>query len=186
MSRRVPTRERRGGRGRTLLIVLVVAVAAAGVAVPATSFATADVPRSSGVDVVDDGNGLVGLDKATTVQKNSKERLVTATNNADEPATVTVSLAPNSADGELYCGGGDCTKQGSETVVLTLSPGASADVDVEATGAPTGSIVYDVTGDAGALGFELQRSASIEPGNGKGSPGGGVTGAGGNGTGGGN
>lgn len=181
MSRRVPSRGSRAGRWRTLVGVLVVAVAATGVAVPAASFTTADVPRTSGVDVVDDANGLVGLDKATTVRRNSRERLVTITNNAAEPASVTVSLAASSADGELYCGSGDCTKQGPETVVLTLSPGGSAGVDVEATGSPTGRIVYDVTGEAGALRVELQRSAAITPESGGGSPGGGSGSGSGNG-----
>lgn len=184
MSRRVPSRGSGRGRARTLLAVLVVAVAATGVAVPAASFTTADVPRTTGVDVVDDANGLVGLEKAGSVRKNSRERLVTVTNNAGEPTSATVSLAPGSADGELYCGGGDCTKQGPETVVLTLSPGVSTDVEVEATGAPTGSIVYDVTGDAGGLGFELQRSADITAANSN--TGGNNSDAGGNNNGGGN
>lgn len=186
MNRRAPTRESHRRRGRALLVVLALAVAATGAAIPAASYTAADVPRSAGVDVVDDTDGLVGLEKATTVGKNSRERLATVTNNADEPATVTVSLAPSSADGELYCGSGDCTKQRPETVVLALSPGASADVDVEATGSPTGSIVYDITGDAGGVGFELRRSASIEAGN-AGAPSGGSAGdTGTNTTGGGN
>jgi hypothetical protein len=152
MSRRVPVRKSRRGWSRTLLLVAALAVAAAGVAVPAASYATADVPRSSGMNVADDGNGLVGLEKATTVGNSNRELLVTVTNNFDEETTVTVSLVDGG--GTLYYG-----SQAGQSVAFTLNPGSQAQVDVEASS--NGLLDYEVSSSADGTTFELQRAVKV-------------------------
>lgn len=173
---RVPSRDGGGSRGRGVLVVLVVVVALAGIAVPAASFTTADVPRSANVAVANDQDGVLGLDKVANVQQNNVERLVTVTNNFGEGVDMTVALLQN--DGDLYYDtDGDGTPENvGDSVTVSLVAGASADVYVEATDNPNTQLPYEVTGGTGDASFSLQRSATIQGGNagGNGGSGGGT------------
>lgn len=175
MSQRVPSRGGRKSRGRMILVILAALLAGTAFAVPAASFTSANTPRDVAVDVVKDSGGVVELDKAQTVQKNSEDRLVTVTNNFDTDREFRVSLVEN--DGDLYYDtDGDGTRENVGTsVTFMLTPGTSTDVYVEATGRANSLLEYDVTdtlvsGDAGVR-FSLRRSAEIQGGNGNGAPG---------------
>jgi hypothetical protein len=106
-----------------VLVLLVVVVALAGVAVPAASFTTADVPRGASVSVTQDTDGIVGLDKATSVQAGEKERLVTVTNNNDQTVDVTITFEN---PGRGYLTAANTGQRNS--VELTLTQGESQDI----------------------------------------------------------
>jgi VCBS repeat-containing protein len=168
---RVPSRGGGRSRGRSVLVLLVVVVALAGVAVPAASFSTADVPRGTSVSVVGDSNGVVGLDRATSVQAGQDERLVTVTDRFD--GTISLSMSIPQSDGELKVdtdGDGQYEVPASSTVQFGLGDGGSAEVYIDAakqSGNPK-EITYDVSGEADGASFRMQRTVGVRNGNGNG------------------
>ncbi|WP_267641123.1 hypothetical protein [Haloarchaeobius amylolyticus] len=128
------TRRRRRGPGResgawlkALVVVcwLVVALAHWQGAI-AAGYETADVSRSTGVDVVADTDAVTGIDPNGSVHVNATDRLVTVSNRFGQSVTVTVALRSNSTDiGDLVVGG--TTVGDSATVDLA----SGSDVVVE-------------------------------------------------------
>lgn len=170
MSRGVPRRGGGWSRGFGVLLLATLAIVAGTLALPAEAFSTAANPRGTTAEVVQDTTGVVGLDKAGRVQKNSRDRLVTVTNNFDTVREFRLSLVEN--DGDLYydTDGDGALENVGTSVRITLSPGDSTDVYVEATGQPNTLLEYDVTdtlasGDDGSR-FDMRRSADIQAGNG--------------------
>lgn len=175
MSGHVPRRGSGPSRGLGVLLFAGLAMVAGAAAIPSGAFSTGEVPRATTVDVVQDENGVVGLDRAGSVRKNRIDRLVTVTNDFDTSRRIVVSLVGN--DGDLYHdsdGDGTLENVGS-SITLSLLVGESTDVYVEATGRPNTPIEYDITdslspGEDGTR-FTIRRSAEITAGNGRGDPG---------------
>lgn len=136
--------------------VLVGAGAASGFETVAFSSATA--PRSTNVSVTDDPDAIVGLLVADSVKRNSRDQLVDIENGTDYTVDFTVSL-DDCTQGTLYGpNGSGCS------VALTLSPGASQSVDIEASVKDT-TIPFTIAGSAPEFGFEATRETTAVAGN---------------------
>lgn len=102
------SRKRRSGTGRRrgIATVAMLFVVLGAVVVPAGSFSTGSVTRSSNLEVVADHDGLHRLDIADSVAVGETNRLVNVTNNLGTDVTVEVRLRSDSADaGDLVVGG---------------------------------------------------------------------------------
>ncbi|PSP78389.1 hypothetical protein BRC81_07525 [Halobacteriales archaeon QS_1_68_20] len=122
-------------------------------------FSNTTATRGSSIDVVADSDAYVGMLVSDQVKKNQQETLVNLTNNFDQTIDATVSLN-DCTQGTLYApdGSSGCS------VTVTLSPGASKTVDIEA--AVSGVDVFftvDVTGPD--FSFQATRSTSAVSGN---------------------
>ncbi len=122
-------------------------------------FSNTTATRGSSVDVVGDSSAYVAMLVSDQVQKNQQAPLVDLTNNVDQTVDVTVSLN-DCAQGTLYAPGGTS----GCSVTVTLSPGGSATVDLEAG---VGGVEVPFTVDAVGPDFSMQatRSTSAVSGN---------------------
>lgn len=157
------SREPNSLRWATLATVAVTLAVAFGGGSATTAFTTAGVDRTPNVDVVSDVDAALGLDSATAVHVDATEDLVTATNELDRPASITVALrASSAADADLVVGG---VNEG-DRVSLTLARGETWTVEVVVandTSLVGSAVNFDV--DASAPGLEVQtnnRSVPIE------------------------
>lgn len=96
-SRHVRSSRSRGGTRRWLWVLLA-AVLLVGAAVPASSFDTARLDRSSTIGVVADADGLLGIDHSQSVSKPS-DTLVVVTNRFQADRVITVALTTCTANG---------------------------------------------------------------------------------------
>lgn len=136
--------------------VLVGAGAASGFETVAFSSATA--PRSTNVSVADDPDAIVGLLVADSVKRNSRDQLVDIENGTDHTVDFTVSL-DDCTQGTLYGPNGSGCSVG-----LTLSPGASQSVDIEASVKDT-TIPFTIVGSSAEFDFEATRETTAVAGN---------------------
>lgn len=127
------SRRRGAGRSSQLLYYLTVGglvLAAVGVLAisitPSLAFSSVGLDRPGNIGVVDDSNGVVGLDVASSVTAGSQDRLVTVTNNLNVEADITVSL-DDSSQGTLYYGGSSV----GDSHTVTVGSGKSVQFDVE-------------------------------------------------------
>lgn len=158
---------RKGLGGRPGLLSIVLALAVLATAVPAASFTLGTHPRPASSNVVDDIDGTLGLDVATSVRQKRVQRLVTVTNRLGVSVSVTVAVT-NSNQHVLYLDG---VEQGTQAT-FTLADGASQQVDVEAHSSED-FVVFDVTASAADVTVNANgRSVEVTGGNG-GGPGGG-------------
>lgn len=126
-----------GPSGLTYVLVgvLVVAVVGAAAVLPATSFSAVQLERNNPVDVVNDRDGVLGLNTASTLEKNQRAQLVEVTNRLGiDNVEVTVSLADQS-DGTLHVPGGNgfAGNINGPEVVFHLDEGQSQRVEFDAS-----------------------------------------------------
>lgn len=193
---RVPSRGGEKSRGQSVLVLLVVVVALAGVAVPAASFSTADVPRDASVSVASDSNGLIKIEKFSPVTKQrgrtantDNQKLVAMTNRAGEALTTTVTLTGIS--GELTVdtdGDGTVEKTGRESVSFQLPENGAQRVVVYLNTKKTGDFQYAIGSEGDSLSFSTTKDGTVDqptgpPGGSRGTPGSGGDNGNGNGNG---
>lgn len=151
MRRRSRSRGSKRSPWVAVVAVISIVVAAAGGGVGAGAFSTADVDRSSSIDVTSDASGALGVDTAPSVHINSTEPLVNLTNRLGRSATVTVELRSASADrGDLVVNG----RNEGDRVSMTLDHGESVQIDVSVPDNSSlvgESIRFDVRGSATGL-----------------------------------
>lgn len=110
------------------------------------------------VSVADDPDAIVGLLVADSVKRNNREELVDIENGTGYQVTFTVSL-DDCTQGTLYGpNGSGCA------VDLTLSPGASKSVDIEASVKDT-TIPFTIRGSSSEFAFEATRESTAVSGN---------------------
>lgn len=160
---RLPTDERGSIVGVTRRRLLasagtVLVGAGAASAVDTVAFGSATAPRRTNVSVADDSNAIVGLMVADSVTRNKQEPLVDIENATGNQVDFTVSL-DDCTQGTLYGPNGSGCSVG-----VTLSPGASQTIDVEASVKDT-TIPFTITGVATEFEFEAGRETSAVAGN---------------------
>lgn len=121
------------------------------------AFTSAEAPRRVALSVADDQNAIVGLTINDPVKKNNRELLVEIQNDTTATVDFTVSL-DDCTQGTLYGPNGSGCSVG-----LTLSPGGSGTVDIEAS--TTGTIPFTVSGTSSSFNFEAGRTTTAESGN---------------------
>lgn len=122
------------------------------------AFSSASAPRATNVSVTDDPDAIVGLLVADSVKRNSQELLVDIENATGHQVDFTVSLDICS-QGTLYGPDGSGCSVG-----VTLSPGASQDIDIEASVKDT-TIPFTITGTSTEFEFEATRETTAVSGN---------------------
>lgn len=112
--------------------------------------------RTTNVSVAGDQDAFVGLLVSDTVKRNNQELLVSIENNTNETISLDVSL-DDCNHGTLFGpNGSGCT------VSLTLDPGVSVDIDVEAAVKDT-TIPFTIsTNSSNTADFEFQATRSTE------------------------
>lgn len=94
MSPRRRSRSRTQGRPwQTLVVLLVICfvLVVAFVVAPSVAVSSGYLDRGSAADIADDGEAFLGVDVATSVDAGTTGRLVTVTNQLDQPLTIDVS-----------------------------------------------------------------------------------------------
>lgn len=122
------------------------------------AFSSATAPRTTNVSVADDPDAIIGLLVADSVRKNKKDVLVDIENGTGHTVDFTVSL-DDCAHGILYGPNGSGCSVG-----LTLSPGASKSVEIEASVKDT-TIPFTITGSSSEFAFEATRETTAVSGN---------------------
>lgn len=173
---------RRGGRAKRsppergpsrvgmwiLLATLLLAVAA----VPSASFETASLDRDGSVDVVNDPDGLLGVEHAESVS-NQDESLVVVFNQFQMERTITVTL-DSCTDATMSLGtdgeqnDGTLVESTTDRITFHLPSDGSQEVLVDITGTQCESIDTVTTTDDGLTTVELSRSATVDQGQGGG------------------
>lgn len=151
------TRSRGGGRRRRYLLVLLALAVVLATASPTGSFSTGAVDRTTGVDVVGDGDAIVTLDIDENLTAGQSQRLVTTTNHVGREVTVTVTLA-NESYGSLQ----DNDETG-DTVSFALAEGGTQQIDVDLTCDPAvgETIQFRIQADGADFDGELERTAEV-------------------------
>lgn len=160
--RRSRTRAKNGRSAYTLGIIVVVALIS-GHVLPVGSVTSGQLPRDTAFDVVNDEDGVVGLDVEGSVTVNQIEPLVDVTNRFESDVTVTLQDA---SDGDLYVNGNNR----GDTATVTIGPDGTKTISIKAKG-PSGSQVdFDVTASTAGLSVvATDRSTTVESaGNGNG------------------
>ena len=126
----------RGGGSRRWVWTLLVAVLLVSAAVPASSFDTARLDRVSGIGVVTDGAGLLGIDHSETVSDGST--LVSVTNRFSEERVITVALTSCTDRALSLASGGDgaLVSNDGASVTFSLPSGGSQAVTIEGFNGP--------------------------------------------------
>lgn len=173
------------GRGprRVAIWVLLACVLLAVAAVPSASFETATIDRAGTVDVVDDPDGLLGVDHAQNVS-NQDDSLVVVFNRFQTERTITVTLGTCTdavlslaADGEHTAG--TLMDSTADSITFTLPSGGSQEILIDVSGTQCDSIDTATKTDDGLTTVELSRTANVEQGQGGGGNGGDPPGQGG-------
>lgn len=132
------------------------------------AFDSATASRTTKVSVADDqSNAIVGLEVYSPVKKNSRDPLVTVTNNTGTDVTVTVSLNTCS-DGTLYDPQGDETDcaNGIDSVQYSLASGDAGRVDINANVSGV-DVPFTIDVSSPEFSFQASRKTTAESGNAK-------------------
>jgi cytoskeletal protein CcmA (bactofilin family) len=122
------------------------------------AFSALSGDRGADVTVVDDPVAYLGLDAADSLEAGQRTELATVTNHLRTAATITVTLL--SGNGEMFASGD--VAPGTDQVTVSLDPGESVSIDLNASA--VGTIDYRVVGTTSATTVRLERSVTIEPG----------------------
>lgn len=176
--RKGPSRRGRstGARGgsRRWLWALIAAVLLVGAAVPASSFDTANLDRSSAIGVVADTDALLGIDHTQRVSQPS-DTLVVVTNRFQAERVITVELMACTANSLSLASGGDgaLVSNDGSSVTFSLPAGGSQAVSIELNDVQCAPIVSQTRTTDGLVDVTAEREASPEQGgNGNGNGGG--------------
>lgn len=158
MGRRSRSRSRSGGgRSKRLLVVGLLLVVVASTVTPTASFTVGSVDRSSTVDIVKDGDGIMTLDIADNLTAGTTQRLVNTTNHVGRDVNVTVTLQ-NDTWGTLHADGED-----GDSVTYQLNQTELEQVDVTLNCEPTtdDAITFRIQADDPGFEADLNRSVDV-------------------------
>ncbi|MFB6169430.1 MAG: hypothetical protein ABEJ43_11395 [Haloferacaceae archaeon] len=116
---------------------LVVALALVGVMLvsPASTYSTATLGRTAGIDVADDPNAVIGVSTPPPGQGNKFEgELATVTNRFEETRTFTVTIDSSRNKYDLVA-----EEQTGNSVTVTLAQGEQTTIEYERAGGPPGN-----------------------------------------------
>lgn len=144
------TRRRGGETGvQAVLLGVAIVLALAATAPPSESFTTANYDRHEVIDVVQDSQGVLGLEKSATVTRNTNDSLLNLTNRVGRDVTVTVALQdPTQGTLRVDTDGDGTYEQEGGSVTFSLLDGARQRVDLDSGENPNTVIPYDVSSTA--------------------------------------
>jgi hypothetical protein len=149
----------RGGSqwGRYLLVVLLIVGFAVGATAPLGSFTTGSVDRTTGVDVVGDGDAILTLEIADNLTAGQSQQLVATTNYLGREVTLTVTLA-NTSYGDLQD-----DDETSDAVSDQLAPEQTHRVDIDLTCDPAvgETIQFRIQADDTDFEGDLNRTVEV-------------------------
>lgn len=162
MGRRRSRRRKSGAVSRRKVLTVIgsgiTAIGATSLLTESSAFTSLTASRPTSISVAgDESNALVGLNVSSPVKKKNQEELVVIQNNTGETIDVTVSL-DDCSQGTLFdLDGSGCS------VNLTIEPGISKSVDIEADVADT--IPFTISATSSGFSFETTRETTAEAGN---------------------
>lgn len=145
-------------RAWSKLALFLGVVALVGVWVVSTgAYSSIELARDASLGVSEE-NGLVGIDPATTVTAGKRSKLVTLTNNLDQPVTVTIELVEERS-AKLYADG----RMRDRTITVRLTPDASETIEIQANNRRS-TIHYLITAQGESVNIEFgERSVTVDP-----------------------
>ncbi|WP_253737556.1 hypothetical protein [Halohasta salina] len=134
VGRRSRSRSRNGGHSRALVLLVGLAVGllvAGFVVAPSTAFTTGSVDRGTAAPVVNDSEGILGIDVTDGLQAGTEGRLVTVTNNLNRSLSVDVSASASLSNSQATLAPGDSVT--TAATVSCESPSSNLEMTITAS-----------------------------------------------------